>query len=216
MSKEQIAFWIAGENARGSGGSSAVVGQIMSFVGNKAPPNWAICDGTLVSVSSYPDLFLLIGVEYGGDGVTSFALPDLRSRAPVGAGAVGFKLNSVGGSDTITLLKDNLPNVTLNVSGVTSASKTSITATSTDAGHTHNVTALPSRSFDGSNTGTQWIPNMETAITSTNGFANITTDINDPTHDHAFSASTEALGSATSITIQTPYVAVNYIIYTGV
>jgi microcystin-dependent protein len=189
----------------------------MSFVGNTAPPKWAICDGKFLSVSSYPDLFLLIGNAYGGDGVTTFGLPDLRNRAPIGAGA-GFKLNSFGGSDTITLLKDNLPNVTLNVSGVTSASKTSITATSTDAGHTHEVTALPSLSqnFVFTSTISIPLPNDAEPITSTAGFANILTDITDPTHDHAFSASTEALGSATSITIQTPFVAVNYIIYTGV
>ncbi|MEM7052181.1 MAG: tail fiber protein [Acidobacteriota bacterium] len=64
----------------------AFIGQITPFAGNFAPRGWAFCDGALISVNSNPSLFAIIGTIYGGDGVNNFALPDLRSRAVLGAG----------------------------------------------------------------------------------------------------------------------------------
>lgn len=216
MSKEQIAFWIAGEN-RSSGGSSGVVGQIVSFVGTKAPSNWAMCDGAVVFISSCPALFLLLGTSYGGDGVTTFALPNLISRVPIGASPKTFSLNSTGGASSVILTKDNLPAVTVSVDGTLTSSATGITATSVDSGHTHTTIAVPSRSFivyEGINN--QWTANQEQPITSSVGVANITTTITDPTHTHTFTGQTSTLGTSTAVTVQPPYAAVNYIIYTGV
>ncbi|MEM6801938.1 MAG: tail fiber protein [Bacteroidota bacterium] len=62
------------------------IGQIMLFAGNFPPRGWAFCDGQLLAISSNTALFSLIGTAYGGDGRTSFALPDLRGRAPIHAG----------------------------------------------------------------------------------------------------------------------------------
>jgi len=60
-----------------------MLGQIMLFAGNFAPKGWAFCDGSLLRISYNTPLFSILGTTYGGDGETDFALPDLRSHAPV-------------------------------------------------------------------------------------------------------------------------------------
>lgn len=63
----------------------AYAGEIRLFANPYAPRGWAFCDGRLLSPEEYPVLFALIGATYGGDGITTFALPDLRGSLPVGA-----------------------------------------------------------------------------------------------------------------------------------
>ena len=63
------------------------IGQISDFCFDFAPYDWAFCDGSLLPLNQYTALFSLIGVVYGGDGRTNFALPDLTMRSPCGAGA---------------------------------------------------------------------------------------------------------------------------------
>ena len=63
-----------------------LMGQITLFAGNFAPRNWAFCDGQLLAISQNSALFSILGTTYGGDGRTTFALPDLRGRAPIHAG----------------------------------------------------------------------------------------------------------------------------------
>jgi microcystin-dependent protein len=60
-------------------------GEIRMFAGNYAPAGWALCEGQLLPISQYVDLFLVIGTTYGGDGQQNFALPDLRGRVPIHA-----------------------------------------------------------------------------------------------------------------------------------
>ena len=67
-------------------GLEGYVGEIRLFAGNFAPKNWAFCDGSLLAITDFRCLFDMIGTAYGGDGQTTFALPDLRARAIVGAG----------------------------------------------------------------------------------------------------------------------------------
>ncbi|WP_460220694.1 phage tail protein [Psychroserpens sp. MEBiC05023] len=62
------------------------IGQIMMFGGNFAPRGWALCDGQLLPIASYTSLFSILGTTYGGDGRTTFGLPDLRGRVPIHAG----------------------------------------------------------------------------------------------------------------------------------
>ncbi|ESA32799.1 hypothetical protein N836_24260 [Leptolyngbya sp. Heron Island J] len=62
------------------------MGQIIMFAGNFAPTGWFLCDGQLLSISNYSALYSLLGTTYGGDGRTTFGLPDLRGRAPVHQG----------------------------------------------------------------------------------------------------------------------------------
>lgn len=70
----------------GTAASSPYVGEIMLFAGNFAPTGWAFCDGSLISIASNTALFSLLGTQYGGNGQTTFALPDLRDAVPVGFG----------------------------------------------------------------------------------------------------------------------------------
>jgi microcystin-dependent protein len=93
--------------------SQPFIGEIRLFGGNFAPVNWALCNGQLLPISSYSALFSLIGTTYGGNGVTNFALPDLRGRVPVGEGqGPGLSLRVIGemaGVESVTLLSTNLP-----------------------------------------------------------------------------------------------------------
>ncbi len=83
------------------------IGEIRLFGGNFAPVGWNFCDGSILSISQYSALFQLIGTTYGGNGQTTFAVPDLRGRVPVhtgqGAGLQNYVLGQVGGSETVTL-----------------------------------------------------------------------------------------------------------------
>lgn len=78
------------------------VGEIRMFAGNFAPAGWAFCDGQLLQISENETLFQLIGTTYGGDGQTTFALPDLRGRVPKHQGS-GSVLSETGGVETVAL-----------------------------------------------------------------------------------------------------------------
>jgi microcystin-dependent protein len=78
------------------------VGEIRMFGGNFAPAGWMFCDGSLLPISENETLFQLIGTTYGGDGQSTFQLPDLRGRIPLHFGS-GFTLAETGGSEEVTL-----------------------------------------------------------------------------------------------------------------
>ena len=78
------------------------VGEIRMFAGNFAPAGWMFCEGQLLPISENETLFQLIGTTYGGDGESTFALPDLRGRLPIHPGN-GFTLAETGGAEEITL-----------------------------------------------------------------------------------------------------------------
>lgn len=78
------------------------VGEIRMFAGNFAPAGWMFCEGQLLPISENETLFQLIGTTYGGDGQSTFALPDLRGRIPIHQGN-GFVLAETGGAEEITL-----------------------------------------------------------------------------------------------------------------
>jgi len=88
--------------------SNPYVGEIRIFAGNFAPNGWDFCNGLLLPISDYETLFNLIGTTYGGDGVSTFALPDLRSRVPVHQGS-GFVIGQNGGEETVTLNTTQIP-----------------------------------------------------------------------------------------------------------
>lgn len=83
------------------------------FAGNFAPRSWAFCDGSLQSIAENTALFALLGTTYGGDGQTTFALPDLRGRSAVGTGQgpglPNYILGQMAGTENNTLLVTNLP-----------------------------------------------------------------------------------------------------------
>ncbi|HEY3733904.1 MAG TPA: tail fiber protein [Streptosporangiaceae bacterium] len=84
------------------------VGEIKMFAGNFAPAGWLLCNGQLLPIDEYIVLFQLIGTTYGGDGQTSFALPNLQGRLPVHQGA-GYPIGQSGGSEQVTLASAQMP-----------------------------------------------------------------------------------------------------------
>jgi microcystin-dependent protein len=84
------------------------VGEIRMFGGNFAPAGWMLCEGQLLPISENETLFNLIGTTYGGDGDSTFALPDLRGRLPIHFGN-GFVLAETGGAEEITLTVNQIP-----------------------------------------------------------------------------------------------------------
>lgn len=84
------------------------VGEIRIFAGNFAPAGWMFCEGQLLPISENETLFQLIGTTYGGDGESTFALPDLRGRLPIHQGN-GFVLAETGGAEEITLTVQQIP-----------------------------------------------------------------------------------------------------------
>ncbi len=84
------------------------VGEIRMFAGNFAPAGWMFCEGQLLPISEYETLFNLIGTTYGGDGQSTFALPDARGRIPLHFGN-GFTLAEPGGAESITLTTSQIP-----------------------------------------------------------------------------------------------------------
>lgn len=84
------------------------VGEVRIFAGNFAPAGWMFCEGQLLPISENETLFQLIGTTYGGDGESTFALPDLRGRIPVHQGN-GFILAETGGAEEITLTVNQIP-----------------------------------------------------------------------------------------------------------
>lgn len=88
--------------------SQPYVGEIRMFAGNFAPAGWMFCEGQLLPISEFETLFNLIGTTYGGDGQSTFALPDLRGRFPIHQGN-GFTLAETGGVETVTVTTQQLP-----------------------------------------------------------------------------------------------------------
>lgn len=89
------------------------IGEVRIFAGNFAPRGWAFCDGQILSIAQNTALFSILGTTYGGDGRTTFALPDLRGRAAVhpgrGPGLTEVRLGEVKGTETNTLLTNQIP-----------------------------------------------------------------------------------------------------------
>lgn len=89
------------------------IGTIELFGFDYAPRGWAKCDGQLLAISQNSALFSLLGTTYGGDGRTTFALPDLRGRAPIGIGhGPGLSMHTIGetgGTESVTMTQANMP-----------------------------------------------------------------------------------------------------------
>ena len=95
--------------------SNPYLGEIRMFAGNFPPQGWAFCNGQLLSISVDDTLFSLIGTTYGGDGQSTFAVPDLRGRVPIHQGnsqGQSYFLGQSGGTETVTLSASQLPSHT--------------------------------------------------------------------------------------------------------
>lgn len=179
------------------------VGQLCLFGFGYAPQGWTICDGSLLQINQYQALFSLLGTTYGGDGKTTFAVPDLRGRVPVGMGQ-GPGLKNIaqgerGGLEAVTITQGLMPahthGVSVTVALAASATGTSaepsglvpatVTATDSSGGTVITTTAY------GSPDGTQLAGNAATA-----------------------SATCGAAGGGGSMDIRNPYVGMNWCIAT--
>jgi microcystin-dependent protein len=103
--------WLGGAGKAGASTTqeedTPYLGEIRMFAGDFEPYGWRFCDGRLLATADYDGLFQVIGTTYGGDGVDTFALPDLRGRAPVHFGTT--QLGEVGGEETVPLAPGQSP-----------------------------------------------------------------------------------------------------------
>lgn len=106
------------------------LGEIMLVPYNFAPRGYAACHGQLLSIAQNTALFSLLGTTYGGNGQTTFALPDLRGRVPIcegqGPGLSNYSLGEVGGMETVTLITTQIPYHTHSLTAVTDAGDTNV------------------------------------------------------------------------------------------
>jgi microcystin-dependent protein len=108
--------------------SNPFVAEIRIFAGNFAPTGWALCNGQLMPISQNTALFSLLGTTYGGDGKSTFALPNLQGSAPLQAGqGPGLSLRDlgeIGGEQSVTLLQTEMPSHSHGVQGTTTGNQT--------------------------------------------------------------------------------------------
>ena len=133
-----------------------VIGEIRGFGGNFAPRNWAFCNGQLLAINSNQALFSILGTTYGGDGRTTFALPDLRGRAPIsegtGPGLSPRPLGQRSGTEIVTLTQNQMPSHNHYVSSQPGAVGGSATATM-NVNNTSSSSSNPSGNYLGVETG---------------------------------------------------------------
>jgi len=198
-------------------------GSIQMFAGSTAPNGWLVCDGSTVSRSYYSDLFKVIGTTYGaGNSNTTFTLPDMRGRCPVGVGTgtslTARTLGSNVGAETATLAQVNLPSHTHTASvGTQSANHTH---TGTSGGHSANHTHSYGKpiGLSGSTSGiidSLTASSSGTPLTGGNsvGHTHATTfGTESATHTHSVTNSNT--GSGTAFGIMPPSIVVNFIIKT--
>lgn len=114
--------------------SQPFLGEIRMFAFGRTPQGWQACDGSLLPIAQFDALFALIGTIYGGDGQTTFAVPDLRGRIPVhqgqGPGLSNYVIGQRAGTETVTLLPAQMP------AHVHALQSTTAAATATSPGNT--------------------------------------------------------------------------------
>ncbi len=148
------------------------IGMIKLFAGNFAPLDWAYCNGQLVSIQQYSALYSLLGTTYGGNGTTTFGLPDLRGRTPIcfgqGTGTSNYPQGTTGGVETVTLTALQLPAHTHALSAATADGNAALPDTGLLAASTG--TGAGGDSFTGNlyQTGT---PTLTNASPNTIGYA---------------------------------------------
>lgn len=164
------------------------IGEIRIFAGNFAPGAWNFCDGSLQSIAVYTALFSIIGTTYGGDGQTTFALPDFRGRIPVGTGTgpglPSYELGEVGGNENVTMTVATMPS------------------------HTHPATLtarIPAYSEAGAAD-----PTAAILSSLTNAYTNAGTD--STLNPFTSTVTLSPIGSGIPFSVMQPYLALNYII----
>jgi microcystin-dependent protein len=167
--------------------SQPILGAIFIFAGNFAPRGYQLCQGQVLSITQNTALFSILGTTYGGNGTTTFALPDLRGRAPIGQGAgpglSPVDLGQSGGSQNVAILSSNMP------------------------AHNHTV-AVSTASAQ------QTSPQNNFIAPPLDGNANPTTGFNSAATAGATLAPTSVsiAGQGVPISVESPFLSINYII----
>lgn len=129
------------------------IGEIRMFAGNFAPSGWAFCNGQVLPIAENEVLYALLGTTYGGDGQTTFALPDLRGRLPIHQGTsstgTSYSLGQTGGSETVSLSVNQLPSHThvVNATDVSGTEPTPIGNLWADGLHRYSTNASTGTMF---------------------------------------------------------------------
>ena len=186
---------------------TSFIGSVFLFAGNFAPRYWSLCSGQLLAINQNQALFSILGTTYGGNGQTTFALPDLRGRVPVGTGQ-GSGLNNVvlgegGGAPSLVLTTSNLPTHT-HVPTVTAGTGTSPSATLNAVSEVGN-TATPLGNYLAANK----------AITHAGYRASGTSvelDADSIKITPLPTVTVGSTGSSTAINLMQPYIGLTYII----
>ncbi|MCR8714230.1 phage tail protein [Stenotrophomonas indicatrix] len=114
--------------------STPYIGEIRMFGFSRVPNGWFACDGSLQSIAEYEVLYAVIGTTYGGDGATTFGVPDLRGRVPIhqgrGTGLSSYVMGQMSGSERVTLLQTQLPQHTPPLMATTALATTGAVGTS--------------------------------------------------------------------------------------
>lgn len=196
-------------------------GIVMPFAGTTAPQGWLLCDGSAVSRTTYAELFSVIGTTYGaGDGSTTFNIPNLAGRVVIGS-SQNHALGTTGGSETVTLTVDQLPAHTHVVPqhghGNNIAAKTpSLSHSITQPGLKYYYSSV----YTNNGSSDSVVPKETAEVT-----ISTTTTVNDhPSQSCTIGGSVSpcaefesgSYGSGTSHNNMQPYMAINYIIGTGV
>lgn len=173
-----------------AGAQNAFIGQIVLFAGNFAPRGWAFCDGRILPISQNAALFSILGTYYGGDGKTTFALPDLQGRVPVGAGQgpglSDYMLGESAGQESVTLIVTEMP---AHVHGL---SNMQVVCDNTNATSNSPVNTIPAKISNGANS--------------------YSTTTNASMHASQGNIGTLPAGGSQPHNNNKPYIAVNYII----
>lgn len=133
------------------------LGEIEIFAGNFAPFGWKICNGAILSITEYDALYSLIGTVYGGDGVTTFGIPDLRGRVPIHFGTGKdvnnitrtFILGQTGGTEKVTLTREQIPEHSHEINGGISYTTRGDAAGNLASPDNHSIAQAPLKKFFG-------------------------------------------------------------------
>ncbi|MDX5594304.1 phage tail protein [Pseudovibrio sp. SPO723] len=164
------------------------ISQISLWGLNFAVEDWAFCDGQTLNISQYAALYSLLGTKYGGNGTSTFSLPNLKGRIATGLGYPGEDRGTIGGTETVTLTEVSMP------------------------AHTHRGTVLTVADDPGTSGPATGLVMANPTVTRPGSSVVGSSFSEDGSLDASFSAGnpTESVGSSTPFSVRSPFLAVNY------